>query len=50
MRFFVANIEVYTKKLYTRLNFEKYIDEFRAMDKIVKEIVQGGKMLACVGK
>lgn len=50
LRFFDTNIDVYCKQSYTRLNFEKYIDTNRAMDKITKELVQNRRQLAFVGE
>lgn len=50
LRFFNDCINVYTKQSYARLSFEKYIDCNRAMDKICKEIVQGGDMIVFVGE
>lgn len=50
LKFFNESIQVYCSHKYTRLNFQKYIDECRALDKITKELTQNQSCLIIIGK
>lgn len=50
LKFFNESIQVYCSHKYTRLNFEKYMDENRALDKLTKELTQNQPCLIIIGK